>query len=144
MQVVFELFGHVNGCGHLSGLFVRRFRCRGPVWRYAVQFHITLAGFVSRCEFLVLLNPIFPIIFPYSQRPPHIPNVPTTKALKRQRWPDLCNLHFSPAWPTPSAPFCSRALLRLPCVVSFQAFCAATSLQERPFEPPLSQRTWHQ
>lgn len=44
MQVIFECFGNVNGCSHLSGLLMRRFRCRWPVWRYAVQFQISLAG----------------------------------------------------------------------------------------------------
>ena len=40
MQAVFERFWHVIGCGHVSGLMLRREPYRGPSWRYADQVHI--------------------------------------------------------------------------------------------------------
>ena len=32
VQVNFQRLEHVIGCGHVSGLIVRLFTCRGPVW----------------------------------------------------------------------------------------------------------------
>src|SRR4051794_36980521 len=40
MQAVFEHFRHAIGCGHVSGLKLRREPYRGPSWRYADQVQI--------------------------------------------------------------------------------------------------------
>jgi hypothetical protein len=40
MQAVFERFRHAIGCGHVSGLKLRREPYRGPSWRYADQVQI--------------------------------------------------------------------------------------------------------
>jgi hypothetical protein len=40
MQAVFERFRHAIGCGHVSGLKLRRELYRGPSWRYADQVQI--------------------------------------------------------------------------------------------------------
>jgi hypothetical protein len=46
-------------CGHVSGLSVRLFTCRGPVWRYADQVQITYGALKLALWLpLVFLTPI--------------------------------------------------------------------------------------
>ena len=64
------------GCNHVSGLEVRPYRRRGPVWRCADQVQITLASAKAQCErmrFLVSTRPIgLPLpFFDLSHRPTH-------------------------------------------------------------------------
>ena len=40
------------GCGHVSGLIVRLFTCRGPVWRYSDQVQITYGALARRAALL--------------------------------------------------------------------------------------------
>ena len=40
MEEIFRRFEHVIGYGHVSGLSLRRFTCRGPVWRCEGQVQI--------------------------------------------------------------------------------------------------------
>ena len=61
---VFERFWHVIGCGHVSGLMLRREPYRGPSWRYADQVAYQLDEPIALGASLLFLIPIRPIVCP--------------------------------------------------------------------------------
>ncbi len=72
-KLFFEQFWHVIGCGHLSGLVVRRCICRGPVWRYATWLQYTFAGFLPGAKDWLCQVGSSRSFTLTAQSPPHIP-----------------------------------------------------------------------
>lgn len=75
-----DQFGHVIGRGHLSGLFVWRYSCHGPVWRYAVRSQNTFPGLSPRAKDWLFRTGSCRSFVLTARRPPHIPDAPVVVA----------------------------------------------------------------